>query len=137
MRNDASALACAAAMLGGEGLIQRYQREIETISETSIFLIDDDYSPALLKRPKSGHFRVQSDHGGSVERIFPSAAVIAAARRIAADCPGELLYARVDAIVRGGELLLKEVERVEPELFFAYCPEAAAHLANALIDKLS
>jgi len=50
--------------------------------------------------------------------------------------PGEPLYARIDAIVAAKRIILMEVELVEPELFFTYCPLAADRLAGALLSKL-
>jgi hypothetical protein len=46
------------------------------------------------------------------------------------------LYARVDAIERGGRLLLMELELVEPYLFFPEHPLAPERFAQALLKHL-
>ncbi len=133
--DDATALEKAAARLGGEGLVQAFIPDIETHGETSFVFIGGDFTHAVLKRPKAGDIRVQTAHGGTVERIDPQPWAIDEARRVLGACPGEPAYARVDAVVRGRELLVMEVELVEPDLFFTYCPSAAARLASLLTDS--
>ncbi|MFN0022400.1 MAG: RimK family alpha-L-glutamate ligase [Parvularculaceae bacterium] len=132
--DDAAALEKAAGLLGGEGLVQAFIPEIATLGETSFVFIGGDFTHAVLKRPKAGDIRVQTDHGGTVERVDPLPWAIDEARRILGACPGSPAYARVDAVIRGQELLVMEVELVEPDLFFTYCPGAAARLAGLLID---
>jgi hypothetical protein len=46
------------------------------------------------------------------------------------------LYARVDGCVIDDELLLMELEVLEPELFLRCAPEAAGRLADALLARL-
>lgn len=135
-RRDARGLEAAALSLGGPGLVQTFLPEIADPGETSFVFIDGGFSHAVVKRPKAGDIRVQSDHGGSVEKVSPPPWAIDEAARILALCPGEALYARIDAIVSDGALTLMEAELVEPELFFVQAPEAAERLADALVSRI-
>ena len=123
---------------GGSVMVQPLVDVIEREGEWSLVFLDGHYSHAVLKRPRSGDFRVQREHGGSLEAGEPPSAVIAAARRVLANVPtaGEpLLYARVDGCIVDDELLLMELELLEPELFFRFAPAAAARMAEALLAR--
>jgi hypothetical protein len=48
----------------------------------------------------------------------------------------EILYARVDGVVRGGRFLLMEFEAVEPVLFLASATGAAARMASLIRSSL-
>ncbi|HYG63391.1 MAG TPA: hypothetical protein VEL74_12475, partial [Thermoanaerobaculia bacterium] len=95
-------------------------------------------SHAVIKRPKSGDFRVQIDHGGSAAPADPPAAVLERAERILAAVAGPWLYARVDGCVLSGRrgFHLMELEMLEPSLFFAQDPLAPGRFAAALAGVL-
>ncbi len=58
-----------------------------------------------------------------------SVVVLAAVLDAVAEVP---VYARVDLVAVDGELLLMELELIEPELFFALAPESAERFADLL-----
>jgi glutathione synthase/RimK-type ligase-like ATP-grasp enzyme len=123
----------------GAVMVQPLVNAVERDGEWSLVFFDGRYSHAVLKRPRSGDFRVQREHGGSFAPAEPTSAVIAAAERAIAAVPvaGEApLYARVDCCVVEDELLLMELELLEPELFLRCAPEAAGRLADALLARL-
>lgn len=123
----------------GTVLVQPMVDEIERDGEWSLIFFDGAFSHAVIKRPRSGDFRVQREHGGTVEPIDPSASIVADAARAleAADAPDGLpLYARVDGCVVDGTLLLMELELLEPELFLRTDPAAGDRLAAALLARL-
>jgi len=124
---------------GGAVMVQPLVEEIEREGEWSLVYFAGVFSHAVLKRPRSGDFRVQSEHGGTVEPVEPTALVIAAGRRAIAGIPfgdGPPLYARVDGCIVNGGLRLMELEVLEPELFLRCAPEAAGRLADALIARM-
>jgi glutathione synthase/RimK-type ligase-like ATP-grasp enzyme len=124
----------------GAVLVQPLVDEIERDGEWSLIFFDGTFSHAVIKRPRSGDFRVQKEHGGTVESIVPLAAIIAdAARAIEAAraSGGQPLYARVDGCVVDDRLMLMELELLEPELFLRMDPSAADRLASALLGRLS
>jgi glutathione synthase/RimK-type ligase-like ATP-grasp enzyme len=122
----------------GGAMIQPFVEEIESEGEWSLLFFAGRFSHAVIKRPRSGDFRVQIDHGGTAEPAEPPAAVLARAERILAGVHGPWLYARVDGCVLSGRrgFHLMELEMLEPSLFFAQNPEAPARFAAALASAL-
>jgi glutathione synthase/RimK-type ligase-like ATP-grasp enzyme len=117
-------------------LVQPFMPEIVTQGECSLVFFDGAYSHALIKRAKQGDFRVQSDHGGSVEAMQASSELIAQAEKILQALPHIPCYARVDGVIRDGQFLLMELELLEPELFLELAPHAATQLARAIIKRV-
>jgi len=115
-------------------LVQPFQQAIERSGETSVVVIDGQVSHAVLKRPRSGDFRVQDDHGGTVHPHEPDAAECALALRAVAACPAPPAYARVDMVASAEGPRVMEVELIEPELFLRHHPSAAALLARAILN---
>ena len=123
----------------GATMVQPLLAEIEREGEWSLVFFAGRYSHSVLKRPRTGDFRVQREHGGSLEPAAPSREMIAAAERVLAAIPfggGPPLYARVDGCVVGGELLLMELELLEPELFLRCAAEAPDRLGEAILSRL-
>jgi hypothetical protein len=125
----------------GRVMVQPLIDVVAENGEWSLLFFDGTYSHAVLKRPRSGDFRVQLEHGGSVESVEPPASVIAQANDVLRAAPsrhGEApLYARVDGCVVDGHLMLMELELIEPVLFFGAWPGAADRLADALVLRLA
>ncbi|MEO8881724.1 MAG: hypothetical protein ABI446_15130 [Gemmatimonadaceae bacterium] len=122
-------------------MVQPFVPEIED-GEWSLVFLGGEFSHAVKKRPAAGDFRVQNNFGGTVERLDPPPEIIGDARavlRAAADATetetGTVLYARVDGVVRNGRLLLMELELIEPVLFFAQAPGAAARMAELIVSR--
>jgi hypothetical protein len=109
-------------------LVQPYMPEIEQ-GEWSLVFFGGAFSHAVLKRPKSGDFRVQSDFGGSAVAQRPPQELINQAQK---HVKTDWLYARVDGIEQDGRFLLMELELTEPALFFAADSGAAGRFAAAL-----
>lgn len=123
-------------------MVQPFLPEIQEDGEWSLIFLGGDFSHAVVKRPADGDFRVQHDFGGTVERREPSVALIEDARAVleaAARATNtgveEILYARVDGIVRNRALLLMELEVIEPALFFSHAPGAAARMAELIVSR--
>jgi glutathione synthase/RimK-type ligase-like ATP-grasp enzyme len=125
----------------GGVMVQPFLPEIED-GEWSLVFLGGEFSHAVKKRPAAGDFRVQHDFGGTIERCEPDPALVddaSAALRAAAEATHtgleEILYARVDGVVRAGRLLLMELELIEPVLFFAQAPGAAARMAELIVSR--
>ena len=128
----------AEMILEGAVMVQPLVGEIERDGEWSLVFFAGRYSHAVLKRPRAGDFRVQREHGGTLDSVEPAASVIAAAARAIAAIPfGDAppLYARVDGCIVNGELLLMELEVLEPELFLRCASESAGRLAASLLAR--
>jgi len=122
----------------GPFLMQPFIPEIQDQGEISFVYIDGEYSHAVLKRPAVGDFRVQQEHGGSMELFHPDSSLLAQADQIAATVPQvrESLYCRIDAVARNGKLVLMELELIEPELFLGLAESAAERFAKAIIGRV-
>lgn len=112
-----SATAHQTMLLDYDVLIQPFVPEIASDGELSFVFLGRSFSHCVRKRPAAGDFRVQTDFGGTAERISVDASLISQAERIAATLGEEWLYARIDGIVRDGRLVLMELEATEPSLF--------------------
>lgn len=124
------------SLLKNESLIiQEFQKQVLTRGELAFMLFDGKFSHAILKKAKKGEFRVQDDFGGSVHVYEPSKEEISWAEEVVALCDPLPVYARVDAILDNkDQLALAELELIEPELWFRFCPEAAEKMADALMS---
>ncbi len=114
-------------------LLQRFLPEIETGGEMSFVFFDGQYSHTVRKRPKTGDIRVQSEWGGTVEVITPTTDLIAQAAHFLGGLSEMPTYARVDVVDVAGQLLLMELEVIEPELFCLYVGGAAEKFAEVLV----
>ncbi len=99
--------------------------------EWSIIFFGGRFSHSVLKRPRAGDFRVQSDFGGRVDVLDAGAAIIEEAARALRQSP-PTLYARVDGVVIDGVFTLMELELLEPALFLGASDSAADRLADAI-----
>lgn len=122
-------------------LIQPFVPEVERTGEWSLVFLGGSYSHAALKRPATGDFRVQWEHGGASVLASAPPALVADARTmlsIAARHAGldirDVAYARVDGVERDGRLLLMELECLEPHLFLGYAATAPDRLAHAVMS---
>lgn len=106
-------------------LLQPYLQKIEQEGEWSLVFFNEEYSHAILKKPKEGGWLVQDELGGSVTSAEAPQAIqdfgMNAFKKLISLLHHKnsekkpLLYARID-ILPG--LYLGEIELVEPELFF-------------------
>ncbi|MFN8017241.1 MAG: hypothetical protein U0P45_03865 [Acidimicrobiales bacterium] len=116
-------------------LVQPFLPEIERGGELSIVAAAGEVTHVVRKQPQPGEWRIQSDYGGTAALVAPDDHHRATARRVlaAVPAPDAPPYARVDVVEVDGELLLMEVELIEPELWLSLVPEAADALAEAIL----
>ena len=120
----------------GGVLVQEFLPEIAD-GELSLVYFDGIFSHAVRKRPPQGEFRVNSRFGATRSAEWPSLAVAeqgAAALRALPELP---LYARVDGIERDGQLIVIEVEVLEPALFMDLDPATADRFAEATLRRIA
>jgi len=114
-------------------LVQPFQADIARTGEDSLMVFDGRYSHAVRKVPKLGDFRVQDDHGGTVQAHQATDEQIALAERVATVCQPMPVYGRVDlARDNDGNWALIELELIEPELWLRYHPPSAEAFAASL-----
>lgn len=118
-------------------MIQPFLIKIQEKGEISLIMIDGVHSHSVLKKAKSGDFRVQDDFGGSVEDYSPNESEISFAEHLISVISPTPTYARVDLMWdNSDQLVLSEIELIEPELWMRRNPESADKLAEAIISKL-
>ncbi len=114
-------------------MLQEYQEQITSKGEVSYMLFGGKFSHAILKKAKPGDFRVQDDFGGTLHEYYPSEEEIEFAEYALAQCPELPVYARVDVFWSNqDELVLGELELIEPELWFRKCDTSADACAKAI-----
>jgi glutathione synthase/RimK-type ligase-like ATP-grasp enzyme len=134
---DAASEATVAGVVArGDALVQPFADEIPRDGEYSLVFLGGAYSHAALKRATRGEFRVQEEHGGTLEPISPGESIIEQATRALDAVDGEVVYARVDGIVRDDRFLLMELELIEPNLFLAMRSGAANDFVEAILRRL-
>ncbi|WP_299104610.1 hypothetical protein [uncultured Tenacibaculum sp.] len=114
-------------------IMQPFQYNIVEKGEVSYMVMNGKFTHAVLKKAKSGDFRVQDDFGGSVHEYTPTQQEITFAEKVVQACFESPIYARVDAFIdNNNQLALAELELVEPELWFRNYPKAADELAHGI-----
>lgn len=118
-------------------MIQAFQNQIMTKGEISLVLIDGEFTHAVLKQGKEGDFRVQDDFGGTVTPYLTNEEERYFAKKCYEVLDVKPQYCRVDIIWDNEDkLALSELEMIEPELWFRFCPDAALKLAKAIKKNL-
>ena len=125
-------------------MIQAFLPSVVKEGEYSFLYFGGKFSHGLIKRPKSGDYRIQSLYGGTEETYEPSSQERASAREVLDALDFTPLYARVDLLRgRDGKLKLIELEMIEPYLYLAHAEgegadnKGAQKLAKALAKKLT
>lgn len=121
-------------------LVQPFVPEIASHGEWSLLYFDGVYSHAVLKRPTTGDYRVQEQHGGTTTQATPDETILNAASKTIAAVTAlghrEPAYARVDGVMVGDQFLIMELELIEPSLFLAERPDAAERFARQIAERL-
>ena len=114
-------------------LFQEFLQNITKMGEISLIMIGGKYTHAVKKIAKKGDFRVQDDHGGKVEKYYPSRTEILFAEQCIRNSPFSPIYARVDIVYDNKDKpSLSELELIEPELWFRNYPKSAELLAKEI-----
>lgn len=118
-----------------EYICQPYLASVAKSGEWSLLYFNGIFSHAVLKRAKQGDFRVQSDHGGTVESAEVSQEWILLGKTFLDACKTKPFFARVDLVLWENNPVLIELEIIEPELFVT---EKAANqnYVDAIISKI-
>ncbi|WP_245539593.1 ATP-grasp domain-containing protein [Pontibacter roseus] len=117
-------------------LAQPFLEQIKTQGEWSFLFFNEAYSHCVLKKAKSGDFRVQHFFGGSVHTPEPPSGLLATATHIVQQFASGCLYARVDGVELNGELVLMELELIEPFLFLSTSDGALERYYQGLMQLM-
>ena len=114
-----------------EMIIQQFQESVLSFGEISLVVFGGKFSHAVLKKGKKNDFRVQDDFGGSVSLYNATKKEITFAERVVSSCFCNPVYARVDVLYDGEKnLMLSELELIEPELWFRFCNKSEYKLSR-------
>jgi glutathione synthase/RimK-type ligase-like ATP-grasp enzyme len=118
-------------------MLQPFQNSVLSMGEWSFVFFGETFSHAVLKRAKSGEFRVQDDFGGTVHSYSPKDHEVEFALTAIKACPELPAYARVDIVLDNeGKMAISELELIEPELWFRLNPKSASLCADEIIKRL-
>jgi len=119
-------------------MVQPYVAEVSSVGELSLLYFNGTFSHAVRKIPASGDFRVQTEHGGRVLSVTPTAEELAAAGRVLDAMQADTLYARVDLLPGAeGQMRLLELEVTEPSMFLNWDAAAPARFASAIAARMA
>ncbi len=116
-------------------VVQEFLPEI-ALGELSTVCFDGVFSHAIRKRPPPGEFRSNSRYGPTRSAETPPRDVTEQGAACLRALPEMPLYARVDGVVRNGQLIVIEVEVLEPALFMEFDPPSAERFAEATLRRL-
>jgi glutathione synthase/RimK-type ligase-like ATP-grasp enzyme len=125
-------------VIGRHMLIQPMMAAIGTEGEYSLFYLGGRFSHAIVKRPRAGEFRCQSQFGGRHNMTdSPVAARALADAALAASGP-DIAYARIDLIGDGaGGYALMEIELIEPYLYLDQAPDGGAAFVDMVMGMIA
>lgn len=118
-------------------LLQPFIKEIETEGEWSFIFFNGKYSHSVLKKPRSGDFRVQHCYGGTIHTDNIETLHVETAQKFVDRFAKDCLYARVDGVMVNNKFLLMELELLEPFLFLSYHPNGFENYYTALLKFIS
>ena len=119
-----------------EFMLQPFLNGIVDEGEYSLFYFAGHYSHSILKQPESGDFRVQEEHGGRLSSIQPCEDMLTTARHSLAALPEDVLYARIDLVRHKKEIVVIEIELIEPSLYFNMDADSPQRFVDAFIEML-
>lgn len=116
-------------------MIQPFANAVVADGEYSVFYFDGNYSHAILKTPKAGDFRVQEEHGGTLQAVTPDKDILAVCEQALAAMPTDSLYARVDIIRFDNRWVIMELELIEPSLYFNLDEASSPRFVQAFLSR--
>ena len=135
--SETELLCAASAFQGSIALAQPFIRSVVERGEYSLIFFDGQFSHAVLKTPKAGDFRVQEEHGATIQPVTPSQDLVEFARHCHKAIPDATLYSRVDLVLlENQQPAVMELELIEPSLYLAFDELAAERFARAICRRL-
>lgn len=133
-RAEIESFSFKAEMIEGDWLLQPFLEDI-THGEVSLYFFNNEFSHSIIKKPKSGDFRVQEEWGGDIQPYTPNESLLTQSQNLVDKIPHKLFYARVDVALWQGSFALMELELIEPALYFRKSDVAAKNF-KAHLDKI-
>ena len=117
--------------------VQPFMERVLSEGEYSTFFFNGEYSHAILKKPETGDFRTQEEHGAEILSVEAPPALIDTAHDVVAMVEPLPVYVRADFVRDDADrFLVMELELIEPSLYLRTDPASAARFARALTSAL-
>lgn len=117
-------------------MVQPFIPEVQIEGEWSLLFFNGKFSHCLLKKAKSGDFRVQHFLGGTIHPQQPSETMLKSAKQYVDQFAKSSLYARVDGVMIDETFTLMELELIEPYMFLFTDVEGYENYYKALKEKM-
>lgn len=113
-------------------LVQPFMRNIVEEGEFSLFFFGNTYSHTILKTPEPADFRVQEEHGGTLQAVEnPEPTLLESGRELLQTLDEIPLYSRIDYVrTEQDTFALMELELIEPSLYFNMDPKSPERFAT-------
>ncbi|MBE6449184.1 MAG: ATP-grasp domain-containing protein [Alphaproteobacteria bacterium] len=122
-KNDSEKVNSLLPLYSSDVLIQEFIPEVIQEGEISFVFFNNSFSHAVKKIPSLSDFRSQARYGGTVKNFIPNQAlknkaveIVQKIMDITNECP---FYMRLDAVLRKNNLVIMEIEAIEPRLFLS------------------
>ncbi|MBC8210811.1 MAG: hypothetical protein H8E21_07055 [Gammaproteobacteria bacterium] len=112
-------------------MLQPFMTSIIDEGEFSLFFFGGEYSHTVLKKPATGDFRVQEEHGGILQKVEPEPDLLALATQLNQWIRPAPLYSRLDFVRSQSGFAIMEIELIEPSLYFNLDAESPERFARA------
>jgi len=115
-------------------IIQPFVEEVLSNGELSFIFFMNEYSHSIIKKHKIDE---SQDCTTTITSFEPLLWMIEETKRILNKTNQLCLFSRVDVVLKGNELLLMEIEMIEPYLYFERCKDSEKKLGkkNFTIDS--
>ena len=117
-------------------MIQPFVDSVLDEGEYSLFVIGNELTHAVVKKPKKGDYRVQEEHGGAIESFEPDQSLRDFVVLAMSKLPFDLLYARIDVVRHSGQPHVMELELIEPSLYFRFSDYAIQKFVASVANRL-
>jgi hypothetical protein len=113
-------------------MVQPFLEQIQQEGEWSFIYFNGSFSHNLLKKARTGDFRVQHYLGGTIHPDPVPVHIISEASAYVEAFAKNCLYARVDGLIINNHFVLMELELIEPFLFLFTHPGSYENYYQAL-----
>ncbi|MDO1448076.1 hypothetical protein Q0590_17515 [Rhodocytophaga aerolata] len=113
-------------------MVQPFLEQIQQEGEWSFIYFNGQFSHSLLKKARTGDFRVQHYLGGTIHPDPAPAHILSEASAYVEAFTKNCLYARVDGLIINNHFVLMELELIEPFLFLFTYPGSYEKYYQAL-----
>jgi hypothetical protein len=117
---------------GSTALVQPFLPSVHHGGERSLIWIGGEFTHKIVKSA-----RFQGDEEVVLKAVAMTRQEQEVAERVVNLVRDDVVYARVDLIEHEGQLLLSELELIEPSLFFAQNPDALEAFVRAVLDQIA